>query len=68
MFTNLKYIGTAYRKYLKTEKKPNYFSWKSMKLGKRRQMKLCEDIYFSGIFTYMLNILLPLEGLCLAAG
>lgn len=31
-------------------------------------MTLCEAVIFSGIFTCILNILLLLGGLCLAAG
>lgn len=31
-------------------------------------MTLCEAVILSGIFTYILNILLLLGGLCLAAG
>lgn len=31
-------------------------------------MTLCEAVIFSGIFTYILNILWLLGGLCLAAG
>lgn len=31
-------------------------------------MTLCEAVIFSEIFTYILNILLLLGGLCLAAG
>lgn len=41
-------------------KKSNYFSWKKMKLGKIKDMTLCEAIILSGIFTYILNILLLL--------
>lgn len=52
----------------KTEKKTQLFPLKKHEIREKETDETMWRIEFSGIFTYMLNIVLPLEGLCLAAG